>query len=107
MIRVVDGTLPKDRTLFLSTEGMLRHVRESSSTTFLVGTEIGMLERLRRENSGKQFHPVNPNAVCSFMKTITLDKIVETLENLTPEVRVPAEISRRAKLAIDRMLELT
>jgi quinolinate synthase len=106
MIRVADGTLPKDRTLFLSTEGMLRHVRESSSSTFLVGTEVGMLDRLEKENPGKQFHPVNPNAVCSFMKTITLDRIVESLENLTSEVRVPAEISRRARLAIDRMLEL-
>jgi len=49
---------------------------------------------------------VNPNAVCAFMKTITLDNMISSLEDLTPEVRVPAEIAKRARRSIDRMLEL-
>ena len=40
------------------------------------------------------------------MKTITLDNVIRSLETLTPQVRVPEEIARKAKRAIDRMLEL-
>ena len=106
MVKVLDGTLPKERTLFLSTEGMLRHVQESSSKEFAVGTEIGILHRLRNQNPAREFYPVNPNAVCAFMKAITLDNIIASLETMTPQVTVPADIARRAKRAIDRMLEL-
>jgi len=105
MVKVLDGTLPKERTLFLSTEGMLRHVQESPAKEFAVGTEIGILHRLRNQNPGKEFYPVNPNAICAFMKTITLDNIIASMETMTPQVTVPADIARRAKRAIDRMLE--
>jgi quinolinate synthase len=106
MAKALDGSLPHDRTFFLSTEGMLRHVGESRSTEFAVGTESGILHRLRKEHPNKMFYPVNPKAVCAFMKTITLDKIIHSLEELSPRVQVPAEIARRARRAIDRMLEL-
>jgi len=106
MARVFDGTLPRDRTLFLSTEGMLRHVRSSPATEFAVGTEVGILHRLRKQHPEKTFYPVNPNAVCAFMKTITLDNVLSSLETLTPQVRVPQEIARKARRAIDRMLDL-
>ena len=106
MVRVFDGTLPRDRTLFLSTEGMLRHVQASPATEFAVGTEVGILHRLRKQHPEKTFYPVNPNAVCAFMKTITLDNVLSSLETLTPQVRVPQEIAKKAKRAIDRMLEL-
>ncbi len=106
MVKVFDGTLPRDRTLFLSTEGMLRHVQSSSATEFAVGTEVGILHRLRKQHPEKTFYPVNPNAVCAFMKTITLDNVLSSLETLTPQVRVPKEIAQKAKRAIDRMLEL-
>jgi quinolinate synthase len=106
MAKALDGSLPHDRTFFLSTEGMLRHIGESSATEFAVGTEMGILHRLRKENPGKTFYPVNPNAVCAFMKTITLDKVLRSLEDLSPQVQVPSEIARKAKRAIDRMLEL-
>ncbi len=106
MARALDGTLPRDRTLFLSTEGMLRHVRESSATEFAVGTEVGILHRLRKQYPEKGFYPVNPNAVCAFMKTITLDKVLSSLDTLTPQVRVPEEIAKKARRAIDRMLKL-
>jgi len=106
MARVMDGTLPQERTLFLSTEGMLRHIGASKANEFAVGTEIGILHQLRKNYPKKTFYPVNPNAVCAFMKTITLDRILRSLETMTPQVRVPEEIARRAKRAIDRMLEL-
>jgi len=106
MAKAVDGTLPAHRTFFLSTEGMLRHIGESSAAEFAVGTELGILHQLNTKYPEKTFYPVNPYAVCAFMKTITLDKVIRSLETLTPRVRVPEEIARKAKRAIDRMLEL-
>jgi quinolinate synthase len=106
MAKAVDGTLPQDRTFFLSTEGMIRHIGESSARDFAVGTELGILHRLNRGFPEKNFYPVNPNAVCSFMKTITLDRVLRSLETMAPQVRVPEEIARKARRAIDRMLEL-
>jgi quinolinate synthase len=106
MAKSLDGTLPQDRTFFLSTEGMLRHIGESSAKEFAVGTELGIMHQLNKKYPDKTFYPVNPNAVCSFMKTITLDKVIRSLETLTPQITVPLDIARGAKRAIDRMLEL-
>jgi len=106
MAKAVDGTLPRDRTFFLSTEGMLRHIGESSANEFAVGTELGIFHQLQKNYPEKTFYPVNPNAVCAFMKTITLDRVIRSLETLTPRVQVPEDIARKAKRAIDRMLDL-
>src|SRR5271156_1481283 len=106
MAKAMDGTLPQDRTFFLSTEGMLRHIGTSEASEFAVGTEMGIMHQLNKKFPEKTFYPVNPNAVCSFMKTITLDKVIASLETLTPRITVPEEIARKAKRAIDRMLEL-
>ena len=70
------------------------------------GTLYPILHGLEKNFPGKTFHPVNPNAVCGFMKTITLDNVIRSLETLSPEVRVPEDIARRARQAIERMLEL-
>jgi quinolinate synthase len=106
MAKSLDGSLPHNRTFFLSTEGMFGHVAKSPANEFAVGTESGILHRLRKEHPEKNFYPVNPNAICAFMKTITLDRIIDSLETLSPRVQVPPEIARKAKRAIDRMLEL-
>ena len=106
MAKAVDGTLPQDRTFFLSTEGMLRHIGSLRRSEFAVGTEMGIMHQLGKKFPEKTFYPVNPNAVCSFMKTITLDRVIASLETLTPQVTVPEDIARKAARAIDRMLEL-
>jgi quinolinate synthase len=106
MAKALDGSLPQDRTFFLSTEGMLRHIGESEGSEFAVGTELGIMHQLHKKFPAKTFHPVNPEAVCAFMKTITLDKVIQSLETLTPQISVPSEIAVKAKRAIDRMLEL-
>jgi quinolinate synthase len=106
MSKAMDGTLPQDRTFFLSTEGMLRHIGESDGKEFAVGTEMGIMHQLNKKFPEKTFLPVNPEAVCAFMKTITLDRVIHSLETLTPQITVPAEIAVKAKRAIDRMLEL-
>jgi quinolinate synthase len=104
--KVADGTLPQERTFFLSTEGMLRHIGDSSASEFAVGTELGIMHQLKIKFPQKQFYPVNPDAVCAFMKTITLDRVLRSLETMSPQVTVPEEIARRARRAVDRMLEL-
>jgi len=106
MAKAADGTLPQDRTFFLSTEGMLRHISESPASEFAVGTELGIFHQLNKKFPERTFYPVNSNAVCAFMKTITLDKVIHSLETMTPQIRVPEETARKAKRAIDRMLEL-
>jgi len=105
MAKAADGTLPQDRTFFLSTEGMLRHIGESSAKEFAVGTETGIFHQLNRKFPEKRFYPVNPDATCAFMKTITLDRVIRSLETMSPQIRVPESIALRAKRAIDRMLE--
>jgi len=107
MVRVAEGELPGNRTFFLSTEGMLRHLQHSKATEFAVGTETGILHRLRKLHPDRKFYPVNPQVECAFMRTITLDKVIRSLETLQPRVRVPEDIAKKARRSIDRMLELT
>jgi quinolinate synthase len=106
MAKAADGTLPQDRTFFLSTEAMLRHIGQSPANEFAVGTELGIMYQLRKKFPEKEFYPVNPNAICGFMKTITLNRVVKSLETMSPQVTVPQDIARNARRAIDRMLEL-
>ena len=90
----------------LSTEGMCRFARESAAREIIVGTEIGMLHRLRKENPGKTFYPATELAVCPNMKLTTLEKIVWAMEEMTHEVTVPEDIARKARVSIDKMLSL-
>jgi quinolinate synthase len=89
----------------LSTGGMCRYAKREDVSQLIVGTEMGILHRLTKENPGKEFIPASKRAVCPNMKLITLEKVLESLEELTPEVKVPEEVSLRAKKAVDRMLE--
>lgn len=91
----------------LSTGGMCRFAAQTEAQEIVVGTEIGILHRLRKENPDKRFIPVSEQAVCPRMKLITLENILWTLEDMTPEVKVPEDIRLRAKAAVDRMLEVT
>ena len=88
----------------LSTSGMCRRAQESPSREMVVGTEIGLIHRLRKENPGKRFIPVSEQAICPNMKLITLEKLLWSLEEMAPQVKVPESIRIRAKSAVDRML---
>jgi len=90
----------------LSTGGMRRFARQTDAREIIVGTEIGILHRLRKENPGKKFIPATKQAVCPDMKLITLEKVLWSLEEMAPEVKVPEEIRLRAKSAVDKMLEV-
>lgn len=89
-----------------STEGMINSVKKSEAREFLIGTEIGIIHRLQKENPGKKFYPVTELAICPNMKLITLEKILWSLEDLKTEVKVPRQIADRARTAIERMLEI-
>jgi quinolinate synthase len=94
------------RTHILSTEGMVDFAKASEKDRFLVATETGILHRLNKEAPGKRFEPVNENAVCVFMKMITLRKVRDALRDWKYEVKVEPEIAARARGAIDRMVTL-
>jgi len=89
----------------LSTGGIIRLARETDAEEIIIGTEIGILHRLRKENPGKKFIPVSEQAVCPRMKLITLETILWSLENMTHQVKVSERIRLRAKAAVDKMLE--
>jgi quinolinate synthase len=88
----------------LSTGGMLKYVRESDAESFIIGTEAGIIHRLRKENPGKEFHALAPAPRCLNMKKITLESILASLENMQHPVELPQAIIERAKAPIERML---
>jgi quinolinate synthase len=88
----------------LSTGGMCLYARREDVSQMIVGTEIGIIHRLRKENPGKRFIPVSEQAVCPNMKLITLEKVLWSLEAMAPEVRVPEPVRLKAIAAVDRML---
>ncbi len=100
------GDFNPTMTHVYSTEGMVRHARQSTADKFLVATETGILHRMRKENPDKTFLPVKEDAVCQYMKTITLEKVYRSLRDQVYEVRVPKDTADRARLSIQRMLEL-
>ncbi len=89
----------------LSTGGMIRFVRENNTKEVIVGTEIGIIHRLRKESPEKKYIPASEQAVCPRMKLITLETVLWSLENMTNEIKVPTDIRLKAKAAVDRMLE--
>jgi len=90
----------------LSTEGMVSYVKESPAKEFIIATETGILHRMEQQNPGKSFYPASEQAVCSYMKMNTLEKMVSALETLKPEVKVPEALAKRAYLPIERMLSI-
>jgi len=100
------GDLP-ERTFFNSTEGMIRHARQSLAKEFIVATETGILHRMRQQAPGKTFYPVRREAaICPYMKMITLEKVLRSLREEIHLVKVPEETAAKARLAIERMLAL-
>ncbi len=89
-----------------STSGMLRFASSSTAKEFIIGTEIGLLYRLKKENPGKSFYPLRKDLVCPNMKKTTLNSVLRVLETMTNVIKVPEEIRIPAKKALDRMLEI-
>ncbi len=90
----------------LSTGGMCRYAQRDDVREMIVGTEMGIIHRLRKENPGKRFIAVSEQAICPNMKSITLEKVLWSLEEMEPEVKVPEDIRLRARDAVDKMLKI-
>jgi quinolinate synthase len=90
----------------LSTGGIIRYARAYEGKTLLIGTETGILHRLRKENPAVEYVPVTERSVCPNMKRITVEKVLWALEKMEPRIEVPEEIRKRARTAVERMLEL-
>jgi quinolinate synthase len=89
----------------LSTGGMCRYARREDVSEMIVGTEIGIIHRLKKESPGKKFIPASEQAICPNMRLITLEKVLWSLEEMAAEVKVSEEIRHKAKAAVDKMLQ--
>jgi quinolinate synthase len=96
-----------DRTQILSTEKMIRFAKQSPRQRFLVATETGIIHRLQQEAPGKRFEPVRDDAVCKYMKMITLPKLRDALRDRKYVVTVEPRTAARARRAIERMVSIT
>ncbi|HHU19735.1 MAG TPA: quinolinate synthase NadA [Bacilli bacterium] len=101
-----EGILPKDKTHILSTGQMLDYSKKSNAEQFIVATEVGIIHQMEKQNPNKQFIAANPEAVCPFMKMITLEKVLTSLRENTHIITVPEKIANKAKYAIDRMVAI-
>src|SRR3954454_15988809 len=106
LYHISKGDINKD-TKILSTEGMMKEAKTSTNNQFVVATETGMLYRMKMENPEKEFIPIKKDAICKYMKKITIEKVYDSLLNEKYEVKVPLEIAKKAKIPIERMLNIT
>jgi len=90
-----------------STGQMYRRVQESKLKKFIIATEIGLIDRLRRELPEKQYIPAYNKAICKQMKRHTLEKVYKSLVTKNYVVKVPEKIADRARSGIEKMLELS
>jgi len=97
VIDLVDGVY--------STSGMSKYVRESNKNRFIIGTEIGMLYRLREDNPGKEFYALSDSAVCQDMKKITLEMLLSSLEDGLGSIELDRDIIEQARGSIDKMVQ--
>src|SRR4051812_40185270 len=102
------GDIDPEHTYMLSTGGMIQHARESQNDEFIVATETGMPYPLQKEHPDKQFVAANEQAVCQYMKMITLPKLRDCLRDMPPyqRVTVDRETARRALVPIERMVAI-
>jgi quinolinate synthase len=91
----------------LSTSGMIRYAKESKSSSFIVGTEIGLIYSLKKTNPDKNFYPASEKMLCPDMKKITLEAVARSLEFMEGEVKVPENIRQSAFKAVQRMVDLS
>ena len=90
----------------LSTSGILDYPRQSPASTFIIGTETGMLHRLQREYPDRTFIQASELMVCPNMKRTTIDKVLWALEDMKHEVVIPEETRLAALKAVERMVAI-
>ena len=90
----------------LSTGRMCQYVKKSNDREFIVGTEIGLVHRLQKDNPDKKFFTASDHAICPNMKRTNLEKILWSLEENKTEVRVSEDIRKKSLRAINKMMEM-
>ena len=90
----------------LSTGGMVKYVKESDAKEFIIGTENGILHQLALQNPDKRLIPLEPLPTCPNMKKVTLENVFQCLQTHETKVEMPKELMDRARLPIERMLEI-
>lgn len=90
-----------------STTGIAKYCKETEAKEFIIGTETGILHRLKKENPQKIFYAITLLADCSNMKLISLEKVLWSLEDLVFQIKVPDDIAAKARVAIQKMLDLS
>ncbi|MEA2022206.1 MAG: quinolinate synthase NadA [Candidatus Caldatribacteriota bacterium] len=90
-----------------STKGIIEFVKDNQAKEYIIGTEIGILHPLKKNNPSKQFYPASNKMVCQDMKLISLQKILSSLKKLEPRIKVPEEIRNKALIALNRMMEIS
>lgn len=89
-----------------STSGIINHVKKSECKEFIIGTEVGVFYELEKQNPDKQFYTLNDHQICQDMKSITLEKVLDVLENETNALTLDEEKRVAALKPLERMLEL-
>jgi len=90
----------------LSTNGMVGFARRTDRKVIIVGTEEGLIARLKKENPSKEFYSLGPPRMCRDMKKTRVEDVLRSLEDEIYEVIVPEDIMKRAKVALKRMLSV-
>jgi len=90
----------------LSTSGIVREVGSSGSTEFIIGTEREIVRSLQKKYPDNKFYPASEKTFCYNMKKITLESILNSLQNMEYEIHVPENVRVKARKALDRMLEI-
>lgn len=101
------GDIDPDRTFILSTGGMIEHVKKSKAKKFIVATEEGIFHPLKLAAPDREFVPASEGAVCGFMKTITLERLRDSLRDDKFVVEIDPAIAERARIPIERMIAIT
>ncbi len=88
----------------LSTGGMIKFTQFTDAKQIIIGTEMGMVYRLSKENPDKQFIPVSEQAVCPMMKMHRLENVLEAMEHMKHSIVIPEDIRRKAIKPIEKMM---
>lgn len=88
-----------------STSQIINYVKNSSRKKYIIGTEMGVIHGLQKENPDKTFYLLSKGLVCPNMKQTTVTKVLRSLQTMEPVIKVPTEIRIKAKQALNRMLE--
>jgi len=89
-----------------STRGIINFANNNSTKEYIIGTELGIFYPLKKNNPDKQFFPASEKMICQDMKLITLEKVLYSLKNLSPQITVQEDIRKKSLKALNRMIEI-